>query len=91
MFNLTVRTLTDWMTDTGVDVVLVDMIEEYLFAHDKETMSECLRFSNEEYKSLADSTDCLQWDSLLESCVSNNWTRIMKPVLLASGCFLSPR
>ena len=91
MFELTVRTLTDWMNYTGVDVILVDMIEEYLLAQGEKTMSECLRYSTEAYASLAGSTDRLRWDSLLEGRISSEWLLIMKPALLSSGRYLSPR
>ena len=60
MFELRVWTLTDWMNYTGVDVILVDMIEEYLLAQGEKTMLECLRYSTEAYASLAGSTDRLR-------------------------------
>ena len=91
MLALTVRTLTSWMVDTGVDVVLVDMIEEYLLAQGEKTMTECLRLGNADYELLAECSDRLRWDSLLEGRISSLWIQIMKPVLLDSRLYLSPR
>ena len=63
MLKLSVRTLTTWMTDTGVDVILIDMVEEYLLAQDSKQMVDCLHVENNLYRLLAESTDCLRWDS----------------------------
>ncbi len=91
MFALTVRMLTSWMVDTGVDIVLVDMIGEYLLAQSNKSMSECLCYSNTDYELLAEYSDRLRWDSLLEGHISSLWIQIMKPALLNSRQYLSPR
>ncbi len=65
MFAITVNCLTTWMTETHVDPVLIDMVEEYLLTFGKKTMLECLRPDNDKYFALAEATDRLQWDCFL--------------------------
>ena len=44
MLRLSVRDLTNWMSSTGVDSLMVDMIESYLLAQDSRTMLDCLPY-----------------------------------------------
>ena len=91
MLQLSVRTLTTWMTDTGVDVILIDMVEEYLLAQDSKRMVDCLHVENTSYQLLAESTDRLRWDSFVEGRISTVWLEVVKPQLLAGNTYLSPQ
>jgi len=90
MFAITVRRLTDWMTETHVDPILVDMVHEYLLSFGEKSMVECLRLEVDEYQRLAEATDLLQWDCFLEGRISPLWISLMKPVLIESGLRLPP-
>ena len=78
------------MTETHVDPILIDMVHEYLLSFGEKSMVECLRLDVEEYRSLAEATDRLQWDCFLEGRISPLWVSIMKPVLIQSGLCLPP-
>ena len=79
------------MTDTGADVVLVDMVEEYLLAQDTKLMIDCLHIDNNSYRLLAEATDRLRWDSFLEGRISTVWLDVMKPQLMDGNTYLSPQ
>ena len=90
MFRITVKVLTDWMADTHVDPVLIDMIEEYLFAQGTKQMIDCLQVQDTNFEVLAKVTDRLGWDCLLEGRVSKVWLEVVSPMLHESGTYLSP-
>ena len=74
--------ITEWMTSTYVDPVLVDIVERYLLGQGTLTMVDCLDYDASPYHALAAATDILQWDSFVEGRISTLWLDIMKPVLL---------
>ncbi len=86
MSKLTVAALTTWMSDT-----CVDSVEEYRLAQGTKSMSDCLHVENGDYELLAFVSDRLQWDCFLDDRISTLWLQILKPGLLESHLYLSPR
>ena len=90
MYELTVRSLINWMADTQIDPVLVQMVREYLLAQGSKTMQECLAIENEEYSTLAEVTDKLRWDCFLEGRIASQWIEVVTPQLKSSNLYLTP-
>ena len=89
MLRLSIRDITTWMSSTGADPLMVDMIETYLLAQDTKTMLECLEYPDDDLELLARSQDRLGWDSFVEGRISKVFLEVMKPVLLEAGTYLS--
>ena len=70
--------------------ILIDMIEEYLFAQGTKQMIDCLQGPDTNFEVLAEVTDRLGWDCLLEGRVSKVWLEVVSPMLHESGTYLSP-
>ena len=71
MYHLTVRSLINWMADTHVDPVLVQMVRDYLLAQGSKSMVDCLSLEDDEYRLLAEDTDKLRWDCFLEGRIAS--------------------
>ena len=52
MLHLSVRDFTNWMSSTGADPLMVDMIESYLLAQDSRTMLDCLPYPDDDLELL---------------------------------------
>ena len=70
MFQRSASNLTTWMAECLVDPVLVDMVEQYLWAQGEKTMVNCLTLHTPEFVRLAEESDGLHWDSFLEGRIS---------------------
>ena len=88
MLKLSVSMLVNWMYETCVDSVLIDMVQEYLMAQDSKLMADCLHCDIEEYRSLAEATDNLRWDSFIEGRLSPLWLEVMRVPLREHKTYL---
>ena len=91
MLAKSIHRLAMWMTETRVDPILVDMVEEYLRGQGSSTMVEGLSLHQEDYVRLAMETDRLGWDSFVEGRIASRWIEIMKPVLAGERKYLTPK
>ncbi len=83
MLKLSVQALSLWMSESGVDQVLVRMVTKYLLAQDSRLMVDCLESNNTLYRVLAETTHKLRWDCFLEGRIASVWLEVVKPQLLA--------
>ena len=90
MFKITVKVLTDWMAETHMDPILIEMVEEYLLAQGTKQMIDCLHVRHTNFELVAKVSDRLRWDCLLEGRISTIWLEVVKPLLAESGSYLSP-
>ena len=71
------------MANTLVDPMLINMVEQYLWAQGEQTMLDCRTLHTPNFVRLAEESDGLHWDSFMEGRISKRWLDIMKPGLLA--------
>ena len=92
MLRYSVNCLAEWMYDTFVDPIVVDMVRRYLLGQGSVLMTNCLEYDSEQYMAVATATDDLRWDSFVEGRISPLWLDIMKPILMEnkSVLFLTP-
>ena len=80
-----------WMTDTRVDTVLVDMVEDFLFAQGQRPMVECLSIQTPEYVNLAGVCDRIGYSRLVEGRIASMSLKGIRPMLKEVGLRLSPQ
>ena len=90
MFQLSVKELHKWMTETLGEHSTAATIEAYLLARGESTMLSCVHGNNQQLIKLAQLSDRLGWDSLLEGRIATYWLEVTAPLLNRDGQFLLP-
>jgi hypothetical protein len=57
-------------------------VEKYLLARGEVQMIDCIYGTNQDLQAAAVDSDCLEWDSMLEGCISSWWLTVAAPFLL---------
>ena len=73
------------MTDTRVDPVLVDMVEDFLLTQGQLLMMECLSIQIPLYVNLAGVCDRIGCDGLTEGRIASMWLEGVRPMLEEAG------
>ena len=78
------------MAECLVDPVLIDMVEQYLWAQGEQMMLDCLTLCTQDFVRLVEESGGLHWDSFLEGRIPKHWIDVLKPGILASTTRLTP-
>ena len=91
MLRLTISLLSIWMTDTRVDPVLVNMVEDFLLAQGQRPIMECLSVQTPKYVNLAGVCDRIGYGGLVEGIIASMWLEVVRSILKEAGLRLSPQ
>ena len=91
MLQLTISTLTNWISDTGIDPAFVDVVDNFLLAQGHHSMMECLGIQMPKYVCLAKVCDRIRYAGLVEERIEKMWLEIVRPVLKELGGQMSPQ
>ena len=79
MWRWSVDDLVTWVARTTHDLVLTDMLREYLLSQGTKTMRECLHVSSTKHQLLADVHDRLGWDNFVEGRLCSVYLEFLPP------------
>ena len=70
LLKKTVRKISVWMIDSGINMELADIVERYLCGQGNLTMKSCLGRTQMQFLQLAEDTNSLGWDSFGEGRIA---------------------
>lgn len=81
MFQTSVSELTEWLRRTLGEYSVAATVEAYLLGRGETTMKESIHGTISALKLVADDSDRLGWDSLIEGRISTRWQSLVSPLL----------
>ncbi len=91
MFQTSVNELTVWLKRTLGEYSVAATVEAYLLGRGETSMTDSMHGTNSALELVADDSDRLGWDSLIEGCISTHWQALVSPLLHeTNNCLLFP-
>jgi hypothetical protein len=91
MFCVSVVELWEWLATTLGELMVSLMVESYLLSRGEVTMVSCLLSNCDDLRHVAECSDCLGWDSLVEGRASFHWLELVAPFLWRRLQYLLPK
>jgi hypothetical protein len=91
MFRVLVAELREWLATTLGELTVSLTVESYLLSRGEVTMVSCLHGNCNDLRHVAECSDCLGWDSLVEGWVSSHWLELGRPFPLAPIALFAPK
>ena len=66
-----------WIAKTTSDLLLCNMLDQYLLARGNKTIRECLRVCSTKHPMLAKTHDKLQWDNFVEGRICKTYLQLV--------------
>ncbi len=90
MFQMLVTELCTWITNTLGEMTVASTVEAFLLYREESTMASCLQGNNANLALVAECSDRLRWDSLVEGQISTHWLPLVVPFLHCQSQSLLP-
>jgi hypothetical protein len=91
MSRVLVAELREWLATTLGELLVSSTVESYLLSRGEVTMVSCLHGNCNDLRHVAECSDCLGWDSLVEGWVSSHWLELVAPFLRRQSQYLLPK
>jgi hypothetical protein len=91
MFRVSVAELQEWLAATLGELTVSSMVKFYLLSRGEVMMVSCLHGNCNDLRHVAECSDCLGWDSLVEGRVSSHWLKLVAPFLQRRSQYLLPK
>ena len=90
MFRISVSELRTWMATTLGEMMVASTVKAFLLARGEATMVSCLHGACNYLWYVAECSDHLRWDSLVEGRITTHWLELVAPLLRRRSQHLLP-
>jgi hypothetical protein len=90
MFQILVTELCNWMTNTLGEMTVASTVAAFFLLQGESTMASCLHSNNANLALVAETSNHLGWDSLVEGRISTHWLPLVALFLRRQSQYLLP-